>query len=111
MNCDTCHAKTTTQGEVVLETYACDRLKTTCLNCCGCDDHAGEPWFTALTIHRHYSFRRNYVDDFEIYLTIHDLPEDTPREETDAKAWDYLRSEVVRPDGWYLADVEESACS
>lgn len=45
MNCDTCNAKTTTQGEIVLETYACDRLKTTCLNCCGCDDHAGEPWF------------------------------------------------------------------
>lgn len=112
MNCEECGAKTTTKGELVMETYACDRIKSVCLNCCGCDDHAGEPWFTALTIHRHYTFQRHHSDeDLEICLTLHDLPEDTPEEESRLKAWEIVRSEVVRGGGWYLADVETQVCA
>lgn len=109
--CDTCNTTTTINRESVMDTFACDRIKTACLNCCGCEDHEGELWYAPLTIHRHYSFRRNKDDDLEIYLSLHDLAENAPREETDKTAWQYLAAEVVDVNRWYLADVEEDACN
>lgn len=32
-------------GEVVMDVFRCDSQKEYCLNCCGCDEHAGEAWY------------------------------------------------------------------
>lgn len=65
-----------------------------------------------MTIHRHYTFQRHHSDeDLEICLTLHDLPEDTPEEESRLKAWEIVRSEVVRGGGWFIADVETQVCA
>lgn len=43
--CAICKNVTDIDGENIMEVFACDRTQDECLNCCGCDDHAGEPWY------------------------------------------------------------------
>lgn len=47
--CEDCQSKWTSDGVWVMDTYRCADQQEFCLNCCGCPDHAGEPWFTAST--------------------------------------------------------------
>lgn len=43
--CADCKEYETLDGEVIMETYKCDAQQEFCLNCCGCDEHAGEAWY------------------------------------------------------------------
>lgn len=43
--CDDCQSFLTTDGEVVMDVYRCPDSKEYCLNCCGCPDHEGEPFY------------------------------------------------------------------
>lgn len=44
--CENCRHTMTEDGEEIMAVFACDRIEDECLNCCGCDDHSGEAWFT-----------------------------------------------------------------
>jgi hypothetical protein len=43
--CEDCGVKETIDGEVVMENYQCPDQQEYCLNCCGCPEHEGEPWY------------------------------------------------------------------
>jgi hypothetical protein len=43
--CADCQEYETMGGEVIMETYKCDQQQEFCLNCCGCEEHAGEAWY------------------------------------------------------------------
>ena len=45
--CEDCQSKWTDDGEWVMDVARCDSQQEFCLNCCGCPDHKGEPWYTA----------------------------------------------------------------
>lgn len=43
--CADCQEYETLDGEVIMEVFKCDAQQEYCLNCCGCDEHAGEAWY------------------------------------------------------------------
>jgi hypothetical protein len=43
--CDDCQSFLTKDGETVMDVYRCDQQQEYCLNCCGCPDHEGEPFY------------------------------------------------------------------
>jgi hypothetical protein len=43
--CDDCQEYETVDGEVIMDVFRCDAQKEYCLNCCGCEEHAGEAWY------------------------------------------------------------------
>lgn len=43
--CEDCQEYQTIDGEVIMDVFRCDAQKEFCLNCCGCEDHAGEAWY------------------------------------------------------------------
>ena len=43
--CADCQEYETVDGEVIMDTFMCDQQQEYCLNCCGCDEHAGEAWY------------------------------------------------------------------
>lgn len=43
--CADCQEYDTVDGEVIMDVFRCDSQKEYCLNCCGCDEHAGEAWY------------------------------------------------------------------
>jgi hypothetical protein len=43
--CADCQEYETIDGEVIMDTFKCDQQQEYCLNCCGCDEHAGEAWY------------------------------------------------------------------
>ena len=43
--CADCQEYQTIDGEVIMDTFKCDQQQEYCLNCCGCDEHAGEAWY------------------------------------------------------------------
>lgn len=43
--CEDCQEYETLDGEVIMDVYRCDAQKEYCLNCCGCEEHAGEAWY------------------------------------------------------------------
>lgn len=43
--CDDCHAYLDNDGEVIMDVYKCYYQQEFCLNCCGCEEHKGEPWY------------------------------------------------------------------
>ena len=43
--CDDCQEYETVDGEVIMDVFKCDSQQEYCLNCCGCDEHAGEAWY------------------------------------------------------------------
>jgi hypothetical protein len=43
--CADCQEYETVDGEVIMDVFKCDSQQEYCLNCCGCDEHAGEAWY------------------------------------------------------------------
>jgi hypothetical protein len=43
--CADCQEYATIDNEVIMENYKCDQQQEFCLNCCGCEEHAGEAWY------------------------------------------------------------------
>ena len=43
--CEDCQEYDTVDGEVIMDVFRCDSQKEFCLNCCGCEEHAGEAWY------------------------------------------------------------------
>lgn len=44
--CDDCQTYLTKDdGEVIMDVYRCPDQQEFCLNCCGCPEHEGEPWY------------------------------------------------------------------
>lgn len=43
--CEWCHTEYTKAGEWVMDSYTCPNAKEFCVNCCGCPEHEGEPWY------------------------------------------------------------------
>ena len=43
--CADCQEYETIDGEVIMDVFRCDSQQEYCLNCCGCDEHAGEAWY------------------------------------------------------------------
>lgn len=43
--CDGCRTYLTLDDEVIMDVFRCDAQKEYCLNCCGCEEHAGEAWY------------------------------------------------------------------
>ncbi len=43
--CGDCQEYETIGGEVIMDVFRCDQQQEYCLNCCGCDEHAGEAWY------------------------------------------------------------------
>jgi hypothetical protein len=43
--CEDCKTEWTSDGEWVGDVFMCDNQHEYCLNCCGCEDHEGEPWY------------------------------------------------------------------
>jgi hypothetical protein len=46
--CADCGNGYTSDGEWVMDVFACDSVQQYCLNCCGCEDHDTEeegPWY------------------------------------------------------------------
>lgn len=43
--CADCQEYATIDNEIIMDTYKCDQQQEFCLNCCGCDEHAGEAWY------------------------------------------------------------------
>ena len=43
--CADCQEYETLDGEVIMDNYKCDQQQEFCLNCCGCEEHAGEAWY------------------------------------------------------------------
>lgn len=42
VTCADCGNGYTSDGEWVMDVYACDSMQQYCLNCCGCEDHDTE---------------------------------------------------------------------
>lgn len=44
--CEDCGDEWTDENEWVMDVFMCYYQQEYCLNCCGCDDHKGEPkWY------------------------------------------------------------------
>lgn len=44
--CADCQKYLTKDGsQVIMDNYKCYYQQEFCLNCCGCEDHEGEPWY------------------------------------------------------------------
>lgn len=43
--CADCQEYETVDGEVIMDVFKCDSQQEYCLNCCGCEEHAGEAWY------------------------------------------------------------------
>lgn len=43
--CADCQEYETLDGEVIMDVFRCDSQQEYCLNCCGCEEHAGEAWY------------------------------------------------------------------
>lgn len=43
--CEDCKTERTTDGEWVMDAFMCYFQKEYCLNCCGCEEHDGAPWY------------------------------------------------------------------
>lgn len=43
--CGDCQQYLSSDKEVIMDTYKCYDQQEYCLNCCGCEDHAGEKWY------------------------------------------------------------------
>lgn len=43
--CGDCKQYLSSDKEVIMDVYKCYYQQEFCLNCCGCEDHAGEKWY------------------------------------------------------------------
>lgn len=43
--CGDCQQYLSSDKEVIMDNYKCYDQQEFCLNCCGCEDHAGEKWY------------------------------------------------------------------
>lgn len=43
--CADCQQYLSSDKEVIMDVYKCYYQQEFCLNCCGCEDHAGEKWY------------------------------------------------------------------
>jgi hypothetical protein len=43
--CESCKTEWTDENEWVMDSFACSDQQEYCLNCCGCPEHLGDPWY------------------------------------------------------------------